>query len=121
MTNATLLNVKQNSPASIVNVQPATVTANGEINATSGTLVLSGASAGLALTFGGDVLVEGQELLIVNTSADYSAELTLPSGTTWDGTNDKATFGTGGDALLVRAISPTRFFVIVNVGSVAFS
>jgi hypothetical protein len=43
-----------------------------------------------------------------------------PSGVTWDGTNDRATFGTG-DALLVRAFSDTRFLVVVNIGSVSFS
>lgn len=122
MANASMNTVRQQSPADIVHVQPATITsATATTFAVSGSLVIDGASAGVAVVFGYDQLTVGQELLIVNTSTNYSAEVTLPSGVTWDGTNDKATFGTGGDALLVRAIASNRFFVIANIGSVSFS
>ena len=87
----------------------------------SGTVRIEPAAASIALTFGYNRLRPGQELLIVNVSGSYSAVIDTPSGVTWDGTNDRATFGTGGDALLVRAISDTRWFVIVNIGSVSFS
>lgn len=61
----------------------------------------------------------GDELLIVGVGSG-AVTVTLPSGVTWDGTNRVATFGSN-KILLARAESTTRFRVIVNTGSVAFS
>lgn len=116
----TLLNVKQHVPSQIRHYQT-NVTAAGTIMQRAGTIRIEPAAASIALAFGYDSLEPGDELLIVNVSGSYSVVIDTPSGVTWDGTNDRATFGTGGDALLIRAISDTRFFVIVNVGSVSFS
>lgn len=115
-----LLNVKQQTPSEIRHHQT-NFTEAGTITQRSGTVRLEGAAASFALTFGYDSLMPGDELLIVNVSGSYSVPITTPSGVTWDGTNDTATFGTGGDALLVRAISDTRFFIIANIGSVSLS
>lgn len=116
----TLLNVKQNVPSEIRHHQT-NVTAAGVITQRAGTIRIAPAAASIALSFGYDALEPGDELLIVNVSGSYSVVIDTPSGVTWDGTNDRATFGTGGDALLVRAISDTRWFIIVNIGSVSLS
>ncbi len=65
----------------------------------------------------------GDEYFIIDTSASGTAAhtVTLPSGVTWDGTNRIATLNLLGEALHVVAISPTRFFILENIGSVAFS
>lgn len=115
-----LENVKQNVPSEL-RWHQTNVTGAGLISQRAGTIRIEPASASIALLFNYSSLEPGDELLIVNVSASYSVVIDTPSGVTWDGTNDRATFGTGGDALLVRAISDTRFFVIANIGSVSFS
>lgn len=118
---AKLLNIKQNSPAEIRNYQVDYTEATGTIGQRSGTVHIAGASEGVALTFDYDNLVAGDELLIVNSSASYSGVVTAPDNATWDGTNTVATFPSGESALLVRAISSTRFYIIVNNDSVTFA
>ena len=65
----------------------------------------------------------GDVLVIINTSASGTAAhtVTLPTGVTWDGTNRVATLNAPDEALICIATSATRYRVLVNLGSVAFS
>ncbi|MCK5021263.1 MAG: hypothetical protein KAS32_29905 [Candidatus Peribacteraceae bacterium] len=65
---------------------------------------------------------KGQILVIADTSASGTAAhtVTLAAGT-WDGTNDVATFNAPSECLVLFGISDTRFVVVENIGSVAFS
>lgn len=98
-----------------------TLTATGAITITSGLVLLSHATVVIAATKAAPAA--GDVLYIVNTSASGTAAhtVTLPSGVTWDGTNDVATLDAPGEALLAIAVSATRFVVLANVGEVAFS
>lgn len=97
------------------------LTATGAITITSGLVTLAHNTVVIAATKAAPVA--GDVLYIVNTSASGTAAhtVTLPSGVTWDGTNRVATLDAPGEALLAIAVSATRFFVVANVGSVAFS
>lgn len=97
------------------------LTATGAITLTSGLVTLSHATVVIAATKAAPTA--GDVLYIVNTSASGTAAhtVTLPSGVTWDGTNRVATLNAPGEALLAIAVSATRFFVVANIGSVAFS
>jgi len=97
------------------------LTATGAVTITSGLLRLNHASTIIAATKAAPAI--GDELIIVNTSASGTAAhtVTLPSGVTWDGTNRIATLNAPGEALHVIATSATRFFILENIGSVAFS
>ena len=98
-----------------------TLTASGAVTIDSGVLLLNHASTIIAATL--DAPQAGDELFIINTSASGTAAhtVTLPAGVTWDGTNDVATLNAPGEALHVVAVSAARFFVMENIGSVAFS
>ena len=113
--------VQQNSPSEIQHHTENYTAGTQLIMQQSGTVRIEPAASAITLLFGYDTLKVGDELPIVNMSATYSADVIASSGFTWDGTNDRATFGTGGDALLVRAVSSDRFLIIVNVGSVVLS
>jgi hypothetical protein len=47
--------------------------------------------------------------------------VTLPTGWTWDGSNDKATFDAAGETLLCIALPGSLMKVLANPDSVAFS
>lgn len=95
--------------------------ASGAINKFSGLILLNHATVAIEATLAAPTA--GDELFIVDNSASGTAAhtVTLPSGVTWDGTNDVATFNAPGEALHVIALSATRFLVVTNVGAVAFS
>jgi len=98
------------------------LTATGAIRPSrKGVIALNHASTIIAATLAAPV--PGDEYYIIDTSASGSAAhtVTLPSGVTWDGTNRIATLNAPGEALHVVATSPTRFFILENIGSVAFS
>lgn len=99
----------------------AALTTTGAIGITAGLVTLAHASTAIEATLVAPVA--GNLLYIVNTSASGTAAhtVTLPAGVTWNGTNRVATFDAPGEALLVMAVSATRFSVIVNTGNVAFS
>jgi len=67
--------------------------------------------------------VAGQICFIVDTSASGTAAhtVTVPSGVTFDGTNNTATLNAPNEALYLVAVSTTRWQIILNVGSVALS
>lgn len=97
------------------------LTVSGPIGLDSGIVLLNHATVVVAATL--DAPQAGDELFIINNSASGTAAhtVTLPAGVTWDGTNDVSTLNAPGEALHVVAISPTRFFVMENIGAVAFS
>lgn len=65
----------------------------------------------------------GADLWIVDNSASGTAAhtVTLPAGVTFDGTNNTATLNAPGEALYLVALSATRWFIALNIGSVALS
>lgn len=97
------------------------LTASGEIAINSGVVLLSHASTVIAATL--DAPVAGDELYIINNSASGTAAhtVTLAEGVTFDGTNNTATLNAPNEALHIVAISPTRWFILENIGSVALS
>lgn len=98
-----------------------TLTASGAVLITRGKAFLNHAMVAIDATKSAPTA--GDELFIINTSASGTAThtVTLPVGVTWDGTNRIATLDAPGEALHVVAISATRFFILENIGSVAFS
>lgn len=98
-----------------------TLTASGAITLNSGLVILSHATVAIAATL--DAPTAGDELIIVNNSASGTAAhtVTLPAGVTWDGTNDVATLDAPGEALHVKALSATRWFVLENIGTVGIA
>ena len=97
------------------------LTASGAITRNNGLVKLNHASTIIAATL--DAPVIGDVLWIVDSSASGTAAhtVTTPSGVTWDGTNNTATLNAPDEALLVIALSATRWFIMVNTGSVALS
>lgn len=97
------------------------ITSSGDtIGSGSRVCILNSASA-LAVT--GPTPAEGDLLVIVGGLSTSTTDhtVTLPSGVTWDGTNDVATFGDNGDMLMCVGTSATRWQIVQNTGSVAFS
>ncbi len=97
------------------------LTETGAIGITSGLVTLAHNTVAIEATLAAPAA--GDVLYIVNASASGTAahKVTLPDGVTWNGTNRVATLDAPGEALLVIALSATRFYVVVNNGSVAFS
>jgi hypothetical protein len=97
------------------------LTASGAITLNNGVVKLNHASVIIAATL--DAPNEGDELKIINTSASGTAAhtVTTAAGVTFDGTNNTATLNAPGEALHIIALSATRWFIMVNVGSVALS
>lgn len=97
------------------------LTASDAISLSGGLVLLNHATVAVEATLAAPQA--GDLIAIVNNSASGTAAhtVTLPAGVTWDGTNDVATLDAPGEALLAVAISATRFFVLANIGTVAFS
>lgn len=97
------------------------LTASGAITIGSGLVKLNHATVVIAATLAAPT--EGDELFIVDSSESGTAAhtVTLPSGVTWDGTNNTATLNASGEALHVVALSATRWFILENIGAVALS
>ena len=83
----------------------------------SGTVLLSHASVGINATFRS--LLLGANFLFVNTLGGTHT-VTLPTGMTFDGTNNRATLNTAEEFIDVRVISSTRVFVRASL-SVTYS
>jgi len=77
---------------------------------------LDGSSASVNLT--NLNAYKGQKLVITCSDSSNATTVTTVSGTTLDGTNDKATFDAAGETLVLYAISATQFVVVENIGSV---
>ena len=96
------------------------LTVSGAISITSGLVLLNHATVIIAATKAAPAV--GDELYIVDNGASGTAAHTVTlSSATWNGTNAVATLDAPGEALHVIAIATNRFFVILNIGSVAFS
>ncbi len=97
------------------------LTASGAVTINSGVLKLNHASTIIAATL--DAPTAGDELFIINNSASGTAAhtVTVPGGVTWDGTNTIATLNAPDESLHVVAISATRWQIMANNGTVAFS
>jgi hypothetical protein len=65
----------------------------------------------------------GQLLILRDNSAGGTAAhvCTAATGTTFDGTNNTATFDAPGEQLILMSISSTRWLILLNSGSVALS
>jgi hypothetical protein len=64
---------------------------------------------------------KGQLMVITCSDSSNTTTVTCKSGTTFDGTNDIATFDAAGETLVLFAISDTQFVIIENIGSVGLS
>lgn len=98
------------------------LTASAAITINSGIVKLNHATVVIAATL--DAPETGDELLIVDTSASGTAAhtVTLPAGVTFNATgNNTATFNAPDEALFIRALSPTRWYIVSNLGSVGLS
>jgi len=96
-----------------------TYTASGAIRA-SGLVILNNTSK-IELTLEAPKGA-GQLLCIVQIDAGTAGHtVTVPSGVTWDGTNDVATFDAAGELLLLVSSSATRWHVIANPSTITFS
>jgi hypothetical protein len=97
------------------------LTETGAITINSGVVGLNHASTIIAATL--DAPTAGDELYIINTSASGTAAhtVTTAAGVTFDGTNNTATLNAPDEALHIIAVSPTRWFILENIGSVGLS
>ena len=98
-----------------------TVTATSTITIGSNATIVINNTGAIAVTIGnapeaGDYL----EIICLDTGG-MGSTVVLPSGVTWDGTNDTATFDADNERIVCRAISATRWYVVANPNSVAFS
>ena len=64
----------------------------------------------------------GQLLIIRDISSSTQVHvMTSVSGTTFDGTNNTASFNAAGEQLILMSISTTQWIILLNSGSVAMS
>lgn len=93
--------------------------ASGAINPQDSFVQLNSSGAVIEMTL--PAPVEGKHLIITHSDVSTSAHtITLASGT-WDGTNDVATFNAENESLVLFGVSSTRYIIVENIGSVAFS
>lgn len=99
-----------------------TFTATASTSQCDGIILLSHATVAIALTMT-SAPEAGRYLHIINSSASGTAAHTvkLPSGVTFDGTNNTATLNAPDENLFLVARSATRWQIIVNNGSVGLS
>lgn len=90
----------------------------GTVKANDSFIELDGTSNAVAVTL--TAPTKGQWLIVTCPDSTNDCTLTLTSGT-FDGTNNIATFADAGDTLVLFGISATRFVIVENIGSVAFS
>lgn len=84
------------------------------------TEIVFGHANAATVTLSGTVL-PGMLLIARDGSVDGTAnkKIKLPYGCTFDGTNTAATMNAGGEQIVAIAITPSRFAIIANIGSVA--
>jgi len=80
---------------------------------------LDGTSANVQLT--NLVAAAGQMLVITCSDSTNTTTVKTKSGTTFDGTNNTATFDAAGETLVLFGISATQFVIVENIGSVTLS
>jgi len=104
--------VTSDSPDPIVTI---TATANGVILIKRGIVVLAHASVAIAATFGGSLAI-GADFTVCNTLGGTHT-LTLPSGMTFDGTNNRVTLDTANEYVRFQVISSTRVIIVGSSGA----
>lgn len=124
--NAVLANLRvtdlvQFDGGATIRLNPQELTATGAISTDATLVALNHIATAILATRVAPVT--GDVLVVINTSASGTAAhtVTLPEGVTWDGTNRVATLNAPDEAIVAIATSATRYRVLVNVGSVAFS
>lgn len=97
------------------------LTVSGAITIKSGLVTLAHATVVIAATLAAPVA--GDELIIVDASASGTAAhtVTCGAGVTFNGTNNTATLNAPDEALHIIALSATRWYVVQNNGTVAFT
>jgi hypothetical protein len=97
------------------------LTASGDFSQHTGLLLVNHATVAVVATLAAPT--KGDIVIIADDSASGTAAhtVTLQGGATWDGTHAIATFNAVGKAILAVAVSATRFLVLANVGTVAFT
>lgn len=90
------------------------LTATGVVQNASGTVLLQHASVGIAATFRS--LTIGAEFTFMNTLGGTHT-ITLPSGYTFDATNNRCTLDTANEFIRFQVISSTRVLVISSSGA----
>lgn len=63
----------------------------------------------------------GRFLVITQVDAGTAGHTVTLTAGTFDGTNDVATFDAAGETLVLYGVSESRFVVVENLGTVAFS
>lgn len=100
-------------------MQPESFTANGTATTNVGAITIAPATAA-TITVNVRAPTAGQWLSVAMPAAG-TANLEGASGTTFDGTNNTGAFTAAGQALILYAISATRWVIVENIGTVTFS
>lgn len=97
-------------------------TASGALNPADNVIDLDTAAAKIAMTLAGGFDV-GRIYVItqVDSGTDGHTVTLTPTGSTFDGTNNTATFNAQYEALVLLAIASNRLLILKNYGSVALS
>lgn len=102
-------------------VQAFTATGTPKVNCGTGVITFANDSTPILLTIPAP-RDSGQLLILRNLSTNTTAHvITAAAGTTFDGTNNTATFDGVGDQLIMVSISTTRWLILLNTGSVGLS
>ena len=101
--------------------QTFTATGTPTANVGTGIITLNHASTPILLTI--PAPEDSGQLLIIRDISSSTQEhvITSASGTTFDGTNNTATFNASGEQLILMSVSITEWIIILNSGSVAMS
>ena len=104
-------------------VTEVTYTASGAIKPADNVVDLNTASGAIIMTIAADGFDVGRILVItqVDAGTDGHTVTLTPTGATFDKTNNTATFNAQYEALVLLCISPKRFLILKNYGSVALS
>lgn len=108
-----------------VRLKAATYSSDTTVGNNINAVLLNNTAAGVDLTLPAplDPIAHGLRLLVVfNVDVGGTAHtVATPSGVTFDGTNDLATFATDGQFLVLANVSATRWAVLLNGGTVVLS
>ena len=99
-----------------------TITETGPLTARARQMViLNHASVPIALTISGAPAIGDEIEIIAEDNGGSSHTVVLSGSVKWDGTNNIATFDAAGERIRCIAESATRWRVVANPDSVAFS
>lgn len=108
--------------AALLRYEVDTVTVTGSITARARQMIiLNHASTPIALTISGAPAIGDEIEIIAEDNGGSSHSAVLSGSVTWDGTNNIATFDAAGEKIRCIAESITRWRVVANPDSVAFS